>query len=272
MERAKVNGAELEYEVTGSGEPVLFIHGAHLADAHLPLAQEPALGGFTCIRYHRRGYGGSTRAIGPVSVEANAADAAALLWHLGVERAHVVGHSSGGVVALGLALGHPGTVASLALLEPPSLTAPGTEEFFTSLEPITAAHGSGDVEEAVAMFLTAVFGLARETWQPMLERRVPGAVAQAVKDADTFFTSELPGVSGWTFGADEGARVRQPALFVLGEQSEPWFVASYEQYNSWLSEIDTVMIEDAGHALQMQQPKAVARGLAAFLERHPISG
>ena len=59
MARAHVNGAQLEYEVTGSGDPVVFVHGAHLADAHLPLVAEPALGRFTRIRYHRRGHGGA---------------------------------------------------------------------------------------------------------------------------------------------------------------------------------------------------------------------
>lgn len=272
MERANVNGAQLEYDVTGSGDPVVFVHGAHLADAHLPLAAEPALGSFTRIRYHRRGHGGSTRAGGPVSVEQHAADAAALLRHLGVERAHIVGHSSGAIVALGLALGESEAVASLALLEPPSLTAPGADAFFTGLEQCMALYGGGDPEAAVAMFLTAVFGMGRDTWERLLDQRVPGGFAQAVKDADTFFTSELPGVSGWTFGPDEGARVRQPSLFVLGAESEPWFVASYHQYRSWLPSLDTVRIEDAGHALQMQQPKAVATALADFFERHPVGG
>ena len=153
----------------------------------------------------------------------------------------------------------------MALLEPPSLTAPGTDAFFAGLEPCIALDGGGDPEAAVAMFLTAVFGKGRDTWEPLLDQRVPGGFAQAVKDADTFFTSELPGVSGWTFGPDEGARVRQPSLFVLGAQSEPWFVAFYDQYRSWLPSLDTARIEDAGHALQMQQPKAGCDGAGRLL-------
>ena len=188
-----------------------------------------------------------------------------MLRHLGVARAHIVGHSSGAIVALGLALGEPDAVASLALLEPPSLTAPGTDALFAGLEPCIALYGRGDPEAAVAMFLTAVFGKGRDTWEPLLDQRVPGGFAQAVKDADTFFTSELPGVSGWTFGPDEGARVRQPSLFVLGAETEPWFVASYEQYRSWLPTLDTARIEDAGHALQMQQPKSCCDGAGRLL-------
>jgi hypothetical protein len=54
MEHAKVNGVELAYEVVGSGEPMLLIHGAHIADALQPLVAEPALERLQRIRYHRR--------------------------------------------------------------------------------------------------------------------------------------------------------------------------------------------------------------------------
>ena len=78
MEHAKVNGVELEYEVVGSGEAMLLIHGAHLADALQPLVAEPALERFQRIRYHRRGLGGSTYQVdaGPTSVAVQAEDAA----------------------------------------------------------------------------------------------------------------------------------------------------------------------------------------------------
>ena len=97
MEHAKVNGVELAYEVLGSGEAVLFIHGAHLADALKPLVTQPALERFQRIRYHRRGLGGSTRPVEsePTSVAVQAEDAVRLLDHLGVDRAHLVGHSWG---------------------------------------------------------------------------------------------------------------------------------------------------------------------------------
>src|SRR5688572_8987900 len=101
MKHAQVNGVELEYEVVGSGEPMLLIHGAHLADALQPLVAEPALERFQRIRYHRRGLGGSTYPVdaGPTSVPEQAKDTVGLLDHLGVERAHVVGHSLGAAIA-----------------------------------------------------------------------------------------------------------------------------------------------------------------------------
>ena len=139
MEHAKVNGVELAYEVVGSGEPMLLIHGAHLADALQPLVTEPALERFQRIRYHRRGLGGSTCPVdaGPTSVAVQAKDAVGLLDHLGVDRAHVVGTPLGGAIALELAAQHPTRVASLVLLEPALLTTPAGAAFARAVAPLS---------------------------------------------------------------------------------------------------------------------------------------
>src|SRR5687767_4563107 len=134
MERARINGTELEYEVAGRGETVVFIHGALIADAFRPLLREPALAGHhRLVAYDRRGYRGSSRAAGPDSVARQAADCRALLRHLGVERAHVVWHSYGGAVALQLALDAPDVVQSLALLEPALAVGDGAQAYRDAL-------------------------------------------------------------------------------------------------------------------------------------------
>jgi pimeloyl-ACP methyl ester carboxylesterase len=88
MRHVKVNGVEVAYEVVGRGGPILFIHGAHIADTMRPLVEDPALDRFRRIRYHRRGVGGSSC---PPEAQATAVpvhteDAVGLLEHLGVDR------------------------------------------------------------------------------------------------------------------------------------------------------------------------------------------
>ena len=113
MQSVNVNGVELEYEVIGAGEPVLLISPV-IADGFLPLLAEPALADrYQLIRYHKRGWVGSTHTPPPVSIADHAADAAALLDHLGVRPAHIAGHSSGAAVAAQLALDHPEYVHTL---------------------------------------------------------------------------------------------------------------------------------------------------------------
>ena len=125
MKRAKVNGVELEYEVNGSGEPVLMISPV-VAAGFLPFANAPAMADrHRLIRYHKRGWCGSTHTKAPVSIAEHAADAAGLLDHLDIHRVHVAGHSSGALVAMQLALDRPELVHTLILLEPSLLTVPG---------------------------------------------------------------------------------------------------------------------------------------------------
>src|SRR5438552_11370359 len=91
MQRLSVDGGVLEYEIVGSGEPVVLIHGAFIAEAYAPLCREPALAPYQLIRYHRRGYAGSSPVPASFSIAQQAADGRALLRQLGIERAHVRG-------------------------------------------------------------------------------------------------------------------------------------------------------------------------------------
>jgi pimeloyl-ACP methyl ester carboxylesterase len=219
MEHAKVNGVELEYEVVGSGEAMLLIHGAHLADALQPLVAEPALERFQRIRYHRRGFGGSTYPVdaGPTSVAVQAEDAAGLLDHVRVDRAHLVGHSWGGSIALELAAQHPTRVASLVLLEPAFFTTPAGAAFARAVAPLIDRYEAGDAEGAVHGFLALV---GDRNWHATIEETVPGAIAQAVKDAATFFELELPGPT-WTFGAGAGGGHHLPGAVGARQPEQP---------------------------------------------------
>ena len=155
MQSANVNGVELEYEVLGAGEPVLLIDML-LADCFLPLLSEPVLADrYQLIRYHKRGWVGSTHTPAPVSIADHAADAAALLDHLGVRRAHIAGHSTGASIAAQLALDHPETVHTLTLLEPTMLSVPSGQAFLKQAEPAFEAYASGDHSGALAMFMSA---------------------------------------------------------------------------------------------------------------------
>jgi pimeloyl-ACP methyl ester carboxylesterase len=271
MQRARVNGVELEYDVTGEGEPVLLISPV-LADAFVPILSEPSLARrYRLITYHKRGWVGSTHTPAPVSIADHAADAAALLDHLGVGRAHVAGHSSGAAVAAQLALRQPELVQTLALLELSLLSVPGAGAFLQKAGPAFEAYAAGKHETALVIFMNAVSGLEWDACRTLLDTRIPGAVAAAIKDADTFFGIELPALSAWTFGAAEAKGLSQPVLSVLGNQTEPLWVEIASALRSWLPQVEECTVEGAGHLLQIQRPHAVAQGLAGFFDRHRIA-
>jgi pimeloyl-ACP methyl ester carboxylesterase len=271
MKSVEVNGVELEHEVTGSGEPVLLISPV-IADGFLPLVSEPALADrHQLIRYHKRGWCGSTDTRAPVSVADHAADAAALLDRLGVPRAHIAGHSSGGAVALQLALDHPERVQTLALLEVSLLKLPACDAFLEEAGPALAAYAAGDHARAVAMFMTTVSGLDSSASRALLEDRIPDALAQAVQDADTFFGVELPALIEWEFGPQQASAIDRPVLSVLGSETEPAWVETAEFLRVSLADVEEFTVDGVGHLLHIQDAEPVAQAMADFLERNAMA-
>ena len=270
MDKANINGVELEYEVTGDGEPVLFISPV-LADGFAPLIAQPALAdAYQLIRYHKRGWVGSTHTDGPVSVAEHAHDAAALLDHLGIAHAHVVGHSSGAAVGAQLAIDDLERVHTLTLLELSLLSVPSGKAFLEQATPVFECYASGDHETAVAMFLSAASGMDWTDCSDLLEERVAGMVAQSVKDADTFFGVELPGLTQWQFGDAEAAQIRRPVLSILGGDTAPLWVEVAAVLRAALPYVEERTIAGVGHLLHLQDPAPVATAIADFLERNPI--
>jgi pimeloyl-ACP methyl ester carboxylesterase len=181
MERTRSSGTTLEYELQGSGEPVLLIHGVLVADGLRPLLDEDSLAErYRLILHHRRGAAGSDGVPSPFTITDQAGDAVALLEELGIERAHVVGHSYGAAIALQLAADEPELVRTLALLEAPSVAVPSAGQVVEALEPVGQRFASGDKEGAVDDFLTAMGGAGYRT---ALDRQLPGSFGQAVADA-----------------------------------------------------------------------------------------
>jgi pimeloyl-ACP methyl ester carboxylesterase len=270
MDKATVNGIELEYEVTGTGEPVLLISPV-LADGFLPLVEQaPIADRYQLIRYHKRGWVGSTHPDGPVTVEDHAVDAAALLDHLGVRRAHVVGHSSGAAVAAQLALNDLDRVHTLTLLELSLFSVPVGPAFLEQAAPVLDAYAAGQNEEAIAMFLTAVSGMPWDECRALLEARAPGMVVQAVKDAKTFFEVELPGLVRWKFGDEEAAKIRRPTLSILGGNTAPLWVEVAEFLRTNMPSVEERTIAGAGHLLHLEQPVPVAQAIAGFFDGNPM--
>lgn len=259
----------LEYEARGQGEPVLLIHGSHIADGFLPLVRDGALAErHRLIRYHRRGFAGSERAPAGFRIEDQARDALGLLGHLGVPRAHVIGHSYGAVVAIELACQAPHAVRSLTVLEPPLMTPDTAAAFAGQLTPIVDAYRAGKVRGAIEGFMGAV---CKPGWQAVTSQAVPGGAEQAERDAATFFDVEVPALAGWSFDAERARRITQPALFVLGGDSAPVFHASRALFASSVPHAECVELPGLDHLLQVRDPKRVGAAIAGFLERHPLS-
>ena len=271
MQRAPIDDIELEYEIQGSGEPVVLMHAGVCAEFFRPLCEQRLLTSHhTVVRYHRTGYGESGRLPGEVDFARQAEHCHALMRHLGIERAHVVGHSSSASMALQLALDAPAAVQSLVLLDPARPAAPTarqTEMARTLVSSALERFAAGDERGAVDTWMRGVCG---PDYRESLQRVLPDAFEQAVSDARTFFGQELPAVQRWTFGRDDAARIFQPALVVNGQLSIPVFRERCDLLLAWLPNAEAFELPGATHLLHVEQPEAMANALVAFFSLHPI--
>jgi pimeloyl-ACP methyl ester carboxylesterase len=112
----ELEDANISYELTGRGEPVLFIQGCGVTGSGWRPQVEELAQDFQCLTFDNRGIGKSSTPNANLTVEQMANDAASLIEDAGWQSAHVVGHSLGGVIAQQLALNVPQRVRSLSLL------------------------------------------------------------------------------------------------------------------------------------------------------------
>jgi 3-oxoadipate enol-lactonase len=115
--RLEHNDESIYFEVSGDGDPLVFCHG--LGGNHASWFQQvrPFSERYRMVTWDQRGFGNSTRRTGAVGPEPAAGDLAALLDHLGIDRAHVVGQSMGGWVTMQFALSHRDRVRSMVLTD-----------------------------------------------------------------------------------------------------------------------------------------------------------
>lgn len=270
MRRTSLDDGQIAVEFRGAGQPVLLIHGTVIADGMLPIVDVLApRREYLLIRYHRRGYGGSSPITMPWSMEQHAADAARLIDQLGIRKAHVVGHSAGAAVAMELALDFPEKVGSMVLLEP-WLSAPA--DWFAALEQdlaaIQAVYESGQTAAALDSYLNLFCG---PDHRKSLDRALPGVWHDiALHDADTLFRHELGALRLWHLSRAVAERLTKPMLLIRGERTSPFYAEAHRELTEWFPDAQTVVLPNAGHMLPTEQPDTLVRIISRFLARNPM--
>jgi pimeloyl-ACP methyl ester carboxylesterase len=269
MQLTEINGVELEIWESGSGEPVVFVHGG-MGDECFAVLAEPALTNrYRLIHYHRRGWGNSERLEAPLTIAHQVADCRAVMHHVGVERAHLVGQSYGGMILLQLALDGPDAVHTLAVLEPalPSVLF-NSPEFGAVMAKATSLYESGDKAGAIDTFGQEVAGADYRT---VFDQTLPpGSFERWVADVDTLFRYDVPAMQPWTFTPEEAARITQPVLIMTGANTRSYFQEIFETIRTWLPHAENFVVPQATHAMLQINPKGAAERLASFFSSYRL--
>jgi pimeloyl-ACP methyl ester carboxylesterase len=232
------------------------------------VAREPALTERNrAVWYRRRGYGGSEPGSAPFSIAEQAKDARALLAQLGIERAHVVGHSGGGVIATELTLQAPELVRSLAVLEPAIMPPAIAAVFPDMLAPAMEAYHSGNVGGAVDLFMNMV--APEPDWRGELAKALPDGPEQADEDAPVTFGAELAKFNEWVFDGDRASRLSPPVAYFWGSESGPLVESLRDHFLSLVPKAESVELPGVNHSMNTKDPRLVAGAVAEFLARQP---
>src|SRR5712691_2699927 len=219
---AEVNGIKLYYEVRGTGRPLVLLHGG-LGAIEMFGANLPALAkGRQLIAVDLQGHGRTADIDRPLSVSLMADDIAALIKHLGLANADVMGYSLGCGVALQTAIRHPEVVSRLVVVSTPFRR----NAFYPD---ILAQQGQVGAAAAEQMKQTPMYQLyASIAPRPEDWPRLLGKIGEAMK-RDFDFSGEIPGIKATTLVVAADADIFPPAhaveLFGLlggGKQDGGW--------------------------------------------------
>ncbi len=266
MTRLKLRGASLYLEEVGTGEPLVLLHG--LGSSGQDWSEQVAFfgGRYRCIIPDARGSGRSRdleHPSGPFSISQLAADAAAVLDRLGLERVHLVGLSMGGMTALQLALDSPRLVHSLVLVNSGASVVPRTWRESLQLAVrmvLTRALGPRAVAKMVAprLFPRADQLDLRRRFEAQMADNEPGAYLALTR-----------AIVGWSVERrlDE---LRCPTLLLCSEHDYTP-VAAKESVANRIERAEVQVVPDAHHALPIEDAHAFNAALDAWLRRRAFT-
>lgn len=259
---AEVNGVRVYYETQGSGPALVLIHGwainSDYWDDQIPAFREK----YRVIRYDRRGYG---RSSGDPDLTADPVDLRELLALLGVQRAHLVGHSMGTTTALAFAVQYPQNVSAMVLTG-----AAGVSDY--------SPERAGGVQNAPAerrriartMGLDSLWAITLRNPPFTSDTITAEQHARSVRMLATYRATDLlqdtrpSGQTRRVVMADL-PNVHVPTLFLLGErETRPTLEATAELARR-IPKAKRILLPDAGHLVSLSKVAAYNAAVLQFL-------
>jgi 3-oxoadipate enol-lactonase len=254
---AAANGTDLYYEEHGSGPPLVLTHGiGGSADVWAPVLP-PLAKRFRVITWDVRGFGRSEKPAGPYSAELWARDLAALLDALAIERAHILGHSMGGVIAQRFALDFPQKLATLILVSTSS-----------QVNERAAEHWLGQADEIERDGFAAYIAKQQAGYTEEFRRAHPEQLENDCRRVEMndsrAYAAGARAVASYNF-TPALHTITAPTLILQGltdQQTPPGgsVIISRNIHGSRL-----VMLEGTGHGLYSEQPQKFVQLVDEFL-------
>lgn len=254
----QVGADRLYFEEAGSGQAVLLLHDGLVHSAGMDSLFRGLARHYRVIRYDRRGYGRSDT---PTERYSPVADAFAVLDHLRVDRAVLLGASAGGGGAIEMALARPDRVSALVLVGAVVRGHPFSAHFQQRGQMNMAPLAQADYRAAMRNWVEDPYLLAPgsgETRERLWRLLAPYAQKHLTNPFDLAELPEQP-------AAERLFKIRLPTLIVVGEADIPDVHAHAGVIEAGIAGSRRVIVEDAGHLLFYEQPEVLRRLVVEFL-------
>lgn len=260
MPKASIGDAEIYYEEAGHGIPLLLVPGLSATGTFWAHQVEYFSRDFRVVTHDHRGGGRSTHSRIKYSIEQMAQDVLGLMDWLGIDAAHIVGHSTGGAIAQTIAEDHPGRVESLVL----SATWAGQDAYLMRL---FEAKKQVLVDSGVEAYLrNSLLTLAPPWWirdndaAIAASHRVTAATAAPVE----VMASRIDAILAFDRRARLG-EIRAPTLVIVARDDMVMPPFYSEELAQKISGARYVVLERGGHFLPLITPDPYNEAVGAFL-------
>jgi pimeloyl-ACP methyl ester carboxylesterase len=246
-----INGVRLLVEESGSGEPLVLVHGSWDDRQVWALIEEDLARRFRVVSYDRRGHTDSEDSAEPGSRRDDEDDLADLIATRGLAPANVVANSFGASIALGLAARRPELFRTICAHEPPLLSLaaddPAVAQLGEVIAPVLELIERGESEAAARDFVENIVGPGAWEMMPEAER------ASMAANADTFAGEARD--SAWAdIDLDGLGGITVPVVLTQGDQSPPFFSRIIARLAEGMDSAEVRTLPGAGHVPHMTHP------------------
>lgn len=259
LEKIAANGITLAVQRSGSGFPLVLIHGLASSMGLWASLDQSQLTDSEIISYDLRGHGASERAIGAHTLAKHVADLKGLLAALSIQRAVFAGQSLGGMVAMELAASNPEMVAGLALIDSAATFPQQTRNLFFELASSASFNGMAAITDKFVQL----------SFSPQFMEANPKIVATIRKGILASDAASIAAAARMVAKIDLRPRltmIHTPTVVLVGAQDQLTPPELSQELAAGIQGAQLHIIAEGAHALPVEQPQVVTAQLAQLVQ------
>ncbi|MGA6962061.1 MAG: pyrimidine utilization protein D [Xanthobacteraceae bacterium] len=263
MPKANLGDVEIFYETHGVGTPVLLVPGLGGVGAYWNPNVEAFSQKLQVITHDHRGTGQSSRSRIRYSVDRMSDDLLQLMDHLGIERAHLVGHSTGGAIGQTIAVTHPERLISLVIYASWTKADPFFRRVFEARRTLLTTAGAAAYVRATAVFLYPDWWINENIG--LLEEREKAGMS--VFPEPDIVASRIDAIVGFDRTAELGT-IKTPTLVICAKDdflTPPYFTRELARL---IPGAELLLLERGGHCASETNLREFNHAVLTFIARH----